>query len=313
MLATDRPLPGVPPVGSRRSPDVYVHLGRAPRWGTEPGLPIHTADHVDVHGKPVVRISSGSHGFRFNYADDTVVWLDANGRHVWCTWRLESTIEDAATYISGPVLAFLLRLRGALALHASAVQIGNIAIALVGPHGAGKSTTAAALGIRGFPIVTDDVLHLRRDRNHWLVEPFGGFLRLWPEAEHLVLETDALPRICPTWNKRGLRIGEHGTRLADHPVRLGAIAFLRPHEQFVGPQLVPLSAADALIHLTANTSASQLLDTRQRAAEFVDLTHIVRHVPAIIAISDPDPQKFGLFIGGVAEWARSIDLVTTRK
>ena len=50
----------------------------------------------------------------------------------------------------GPVFAFVLRLRGAVTFHASAVRIGD-AVAFLGPQGAGKSTTAAALALRGCP------------------------------------------------------------------------------------------------------------------------------------------------------------------
>lgn len=58
----------------------------------------------------------------------------------------------------GPAMAIVLSLRGYLVLHASAVRVGEGVVAFVGPKGAGKSTTAAALSRNGCDIVTDDML-----------------------------------------------------------------------------------------------------------------------------------------------------------
>ncbi len=57
----------------------------------------------------------------------------------------------------GPGLSVLLYQRGYLTLHAGCVRIGDGAIAFMGESGAGKSTIAAALHVRGHELIADDV------------------------------------------------------------------------------------------------------------------------------------------------------------
>ena len=61
------------------------------------------------------------------------------------------------TVLQGRLMAYLLRQRGCLPLHASAVAIDGRAILFLGESGAGKSTTAAAFYSRGHSVLGDDV------------------------------------------------------------------------------------------------------------------------------------------------------------
>ncbi len=60
--------------------------------------------------------------------------------------------------LAGTVSAFVLAVRGATVLHASAVLVDGQAIAFVGQSGRGKSTVAALLCVDGGRLITDDVL-----------------------------------------------------------------------------------------------------------------------------------------------------------
>ena len=198
---------------------------------------------------------------------------------MWCTWPESASLEDTCTYLSGPILSLLLRLRGALALHASAVQIGGGAVGFVGPHDAGKSTLAAALGAAGCRVVTDDVLHLRAEGAQWIAEPFASMLRLWPDGARLALGNGAeLPAIAAGWDKRALHLGG-AISAANAPLRLIALAWLAPRGSTA--TIEPLSAGTALVHLAANSSAAHLLDSASRAVEFSALASLVRCVPCV--------------------------------
>jgi hypothetical protein len=305
-IAADRPVPGLSLTAAHATADLHLHFQASPRWGDDAYRPFHRASATDAAGQPVVSVDASPNGYRFRYADGTSIWLDAVARHVWCTWSKAATLEDVCTYVVGPILAFALRLRGALALHASAVEVGGRAIALVGPHGAGKSTVAAALARLGHAVVTDDVLRLRRVDSEWLAEPFAGVLRLWPESARLVLgSSDTLPRITPSWDKRALAIGAHGTRPCEQIVPLAGIVFLDPREPgCAAPRLVPTTERDALLRLATNSSAAHLLDRRHRAVEFIQLGALVRDIPALAAVArqDPGPAAFDTFILRIVEW-----------
>ncbi len=117
------------------------------------------------------------------------------------------TIEDAATYLLGPVLGLFLRLRGVTCLHASAVAFGGQAVAFVGSEGAGKSTTAAALALRGHAILSDDVVALAEHDGAFFVHPAYPYLCLWPESvESIYGSADALPRFSANYDKRCLSL-----------------------------------------------------------------------------------------------------------
>ena len=305
VVAADRPLPGfVPQPANAEGVDLRIHLERCPAWPPSHVTPLHTASHTNDAGQPTVRISRSIDGFQFSYADGTRVWIDAPGRNVWCTWPAASSLDDVCTYLYGPILGLVLRLRGALALHASAVQMGAGAVGFVGPHGAGKSTLAAALGAAGSPVITDDVLHVRQERGRWIAEPFGSMLKLWPEGARLALgESADLPHIARGWNKRALALGER-IRTVDRPVRLAALACLQ--DSCARTHIAQMCPATALLRLAGNSSASHLLDREGRAAEFVGLSTLVREVPCVSITPPEDPRHFDSFVAAVLAWGGNV-------
>jgi hypothetical protein len=68
-----------------------------------------------------------------------------------------ATPEDLGIFAAGPMLGLLLHVRGRIVLQASAVAVAGGAVLFCGPTSAGKSTLAAALGQRGYPIICDDL------------------------------------------------------------------------------------------------------------------------------------------------------------
>ena len=203
------------------------------------------------------------------------------------------------------MLGFILRQRGHLALHASAVQIGGGALAIVGPHGAGKSTIAAALVTRGLPLIADDVLHLRKTASAWMAEPYAYGLRLWPDAVSMVLGQGAsLPRLTPTWDKRLLEVDGINVTAAAEPVALRAILFMDDGEPGNDtPSFIPLGSAETVVRLAAHSSASHLLDGSARAREFQSLVDLVRSIPSVQAITRGGAGAFQDGIDRIEHWA----------
>jgi hypothetical protein len=73
---------------------------------------------------------------------------------------------------------------GFVVFHASAVQIGDRVIAVLGKSGQGKSTLAASFAAQGHPLLTDDCLVVRWDEGagQWLAQPSYQSVRLWPDS-----------------------------------------------------------------------------------------------------------------------------------
>jgi hypothetical protein len=201
------------------------------------------------------------------------------------------TLEDTATYLLGPIFGLVMRLQGVPCLHASAVAVEGRAVVLLGPAGAGKSTTAGAFARRGFPVLSDDVVALKQQGGHLVVQPGNPYLRLWPDSVQTLFGTpDALPRLTPNWDKCYLDLTEPGYRFQARPLPLGAVYILceRRDDPLV-PRVEGLNAREGLVTLVANTYTNYLLDRQMRAQEFKLLGRVLGDVPLQRLIRHPDP------------------------
>jgi hypothetical protein len=105
----------------------------------------------------------------------------------------------------GPALAVLLQQRGYLVLHGSAIVLDEAVVAFLGCKGAGKSTMAAALHVRGHGVMADDVIAVRTTTSTPNIFPAYPQLNLWPDtAASLGYGLGALPRLHPRIEKRAL-------------------------------------------------------------------------------------------------------------
>ena len=282
-IVTNRIIPCVP-ASTIASEDLVISFGSLPEWlhklEATQSEPAYVAEYKSVCGEPALRVFRLLDGqyYWFHYADQTQFVLDEAGTRIWAEWRAPLTLEDTATYLLGPVMGFLMLLRGIVCLHASAIAIGNQAIALVGPAGSGKSTTAAAFSQRGYRVLAEDVVTLDDREDHFLVRPGYPCIRLWPRAVKALWGSESfLPPLTPNWDKCYLNLQE---RFHDEPLPLAAIYHLgeRRHER-VAAYVETLDRADALMSLVANTYATKLMNKQMRAREFELLTRVLSKVP----------------------------------
>ena len=115
------------------------------------------------------------------------------------------------TWLYGTVFAYLLQSRGYLVLHGSAVLVNNKAVIFSGDSGAGKSTIAAAMVARGYPLITDDVVALcYNEAGDLVVVPGPQRVKLWDDALiKLGHSSDGLQQITNKDNKYELPIGNY--------------------------------------------------------------------------------------------------------
>lgn len=281
-VVANKIIPGVP--ASANAPeDLRISFGSLPSWlhkVTETQIETYVADYKDECGNPVLRVFRILEGryYRFAYADRTEFLVDAEGAEIWVQWPEPLTLEDAATYLLGPVMGFVMLLRGVVCLHASAIAIGGEAVALVGPAGSGKSTTAAAFSNRGYSILAEDVVTLDDRADRFLVRPAYPCIRLWPASVKALYGTETqLPKLTPNWDKRYLDLSE---RFQCQPLPLVAIYLLgERRDDSAAPFVEPLDRSEGLMALVANTYASKLMDKQMRAREFELLTRVLNDVP----------------------------------
>ena len=291
-IVTNKIIPGVP-TSTIASEDLRISFGSFPAWfHTAPGEAFYIADYKSECGEPALRVFRLLDGkyYRFYYADQTQFVIDRSGSEVWAEWSAPLTLEDTATYLLGPVLGFVMLLRGVVCLHASAVAIGNEAIALVGPAGIGKSTTAAAFAERGYSVLAEDVVTLDDRGDRFLVRPGYPCIRLWPPAVKALYGSEThLPKLTPNWDKCYLDLSE---RFQGEPLPLAAIYQLgeRRH-QSSAPIVETLDRTSSLMALVANTYATKLMDKQMRAREFELLTRVVGNVSVRRVTPHADPAR----------------------
>jgi hypothetical protein len=174
----------------------------------------------------------------------------------------------------GPVLAALLHQRGDLVLHASAVEIDGAAIGFLGGRGAGKSTMAAALLRRGYPLLTDDILAVSLEDGSPRVLPGFPQLKLWPDAV-VALGGDPvlLPLVCEGEDKRAQTVAEFP------PARSLPLACLYVLAGGDTLAIEQLSSRDAFLEVVSNSYGITWLHGVSGPGQFAARAELVRRVP----------------------------------
>lgn len=252
------------------------------------------AGAADRDDSPLTLTSFGDgEFFQLAYAEGARFVVDRTATRVWGTSAPPLTLEDAITYLLGPVMGFVLRRRGVLALHGSCARLSDSSVILCGNSGLGKSTTAAALALRGVAVLTDDISPVVEENGQLYVEPGYPRLCLWPDAVKILFGTStALPRLTPTWEKCYLPLDGVRAQFEAKKQPLGVIYTLAPRlDEPEAPRIEELGMREAFLELIKNTYMNWLLDRHQRAGELDALARLVQIVPVRRIVPHSDPAR----------------------
>jgi hypothetical protein len=252
-----------------------------PREHTEPASILYASSEIAPSGRPELTIAAGATGYRVSYGDGTTFLVDPRGDHVGVHWVPPLDAADAASYLIGPVLGFILRLRGSVPLHASAIAIDGRGILFVGEAWAGKSTTAAAFSMLGYPVLSDDIVRVDEGDAGAIAYPAHPRLNVWSDsAAALYGAADALPAHSETYRKHYLDLVDAGHPFQDAPVPIEIIYLLGERSpELRSHSIAVLPPRAALISLVGHTYGSSFLDCAMRAHEFDLLGRLVQSVP----------------------------------
>jgi hypothetical protein len=235
--------------------------------------------------EPCVRIEyfPSARFYRFLYSDGIMFHISRDGENVRGSWPSTMSLEDALTYLLGPVFGFILRLRGFTALHASAAVINGYAVAFVGGGGAGKSTMVAALARAGHRVLSDDIAVLEETSGTFRIKPSYPQIRLWPDSVNILFGTKgALPRLVPSsdwWDKCFLDLERDGFYFHDEALPVRFTYILEPPSQNVQiarADVIP--SIEAFPRLVANTCVNYALSSDMRRTEFHTLSRFVEKI-----------------------------------
>jgi hypothetical protein len=95
----------------------------------------------------------------------------------------KTRLDETRSYLFSVIFAVLFFRRGLLPLHASAVRVRDQVFAFLGRSGAGKSSLAAGLRLRGYQVIADDLTLLQpAETGVTKVTPCAPWLKLWKDS-----------------------------------------------------------------------------------------------------------------------------------
>ncbi|PYT63439.1 MAG: hypothetical protein DMG35_04050 [Acidobacteria bacterium] len=321
VLRSNLPIPGLPPLEAPpKTVDVEIHLGvsqDAERERSYESLGIlYSSSYTDESGQPAWQIRASANGslLHLTYCDGMQFWLDRKGMSLTVAWPSTACLEDATSYLLGPVLGILLRLRGVTCLHASAVTLEDHCVVFAGSEGAGKSTTAAAFARQGYAVLSDDIVALVEREGTLHAMPAYPQLCLWPDSVKMLYGSpDALPPLTPDWDKRRLALGNERARFQSRPLPLAAIYILGDRHADSALCIEPVRPRAALLSLVADTYANRILSREMRAREFEVLGRLVTTVPARRIHASMDSNQLDELCRAIREDVQSLSLPVTSR
>lgn len=215
---------------------------------------------------------------------DTARYLVVQGQSITIEAYPDAAMARVRLFLLGSALGALMYQRGHLLLHGSAVDTPHGAMIFVGPQGEGKSTLAAHLHRRGYPLLCDDVCALVHDPSSgYYVIPSLPQLRLCTDA------LDALDHMATHAHEAAFEVDKYVVSLHQAPVlqarRPGAIHLLSSHAE-ESISIVPLRGFARLHQLVSNLyrpeylpgldSQSEALRLASGAAGAIPFLHVHR-------------------------------------
>ncbi len=261
-IASEIELPGM--TDGSGDPDVKFTLGKV--------------DHTMVTGAEV-------EGPNYRVKDnDVYLWWDdigkvkiSGGKHV--TVEPIADLNDSETinlipFLLGPVMAMLLHQRGYLVLHGSSVKINGAAVAFLGHRGNGKSTTAIHLYKEGYPLVTDDILAIKFDKEGLpLVYPGYPHARLNEDSYNQVKDnTDILT---PIKTIAGKVFCDASNNFSPKPVTLKRIYVIEKGDEM---EVSLLKSQENLIDLIRHSVANRIFQHTTQRENLIHCAQLVNNV-----------------------------------
>ena len=169
------------------------------------------------------------------------------------------------------VMSFLMRQRGWLPLHASALAIDSQAVLFLGACRAGKSTMAAAFHLAGHRVIADDLAAVRVADGRCEVQPGWSCLRLFDDA------LQSLPDLPLPTHRAGLKCSvylQSHSQSAPFPVK--RIYFLEYADEL---QVQPVSPQLATVLLDENSFKRSGMDRDTVETQFARAAAVAGCVP----------------------------------
>ena len=189
---------------------------------------------------------------------------------------------DITLYLLGTCLAILLQQRGSLVLHASSVAVGSQAVLFCGQSGSGKSTMAAILCQRGYPLLNDDTCNVSLSEDgRPIVSADGRMLKLWSASLNYVAPGREAPAVRNNTDKYYLE----PQRSDASPRQIAAIYVLSDKNSGETPSLKKLTTLESLCCLKANAYKPELVQIMGLNEEYFQVSAALQRYAPIYTLT----------------------------
>src|SRR5690606_28440134 len=173
------------------------------------------------------------------------------------------------------------QLRGEVLLHGAAMMAHDAAIAISAPHGFGKSTLITSFARAGYPMLAEDIVHIRDHGPGLEVAPYVPRIKLLDESvERFGGNPDEYGRVLSWHPKRTIRPGGVWGEVAAAPVPLRAIYFLEPYlEHSRKVEIEEIGDVQAVMRLHASMYHSHTMRGRRTVMALDAATRVASTVP----------------------------------
>jgi energy-coupling factor transporter ATP-binding protein EcfA2 len=277
-------IPGFSPhLNSLAQRDVLITLGIFPIFFThitQPENPLEMSTNNESAPFFTIKNILNDEYIHIQYNTGIEFLFTSDGSRIWGRWNNNFTTSDLPLYIQGPILAYTLRLKNHVCIHASAVVINGSAYGFTGFSGSGKSTLAAAFACAGHTILTDDILPIREDKDIFWASPGYPHLRLYQEKlPWLEKQDEELPLLTQRWRKRFLDLNKSNYQFCNHPVPLAALYILDWSTiERKSIEILEVNSVDKIISLAPLTYGSSYLNPPMIRREFEMLSQISKTI-----------------------------------
>lgn len=204
----------------------------------------------------------------FEYSVGVTFFVHQTGSNIWIAANDQLSPTIVSLYFLGPIIGFVLRLRGVLCLHASVAAVNGNAVAFLGPAGSGKSTLVASMAMLGWSILSDDILALRYHNGLYWAQPAYGYIHLRPPSVQSFFDsTEALPLTVTGSNKRSLILEPYQFQKIPLPLKTVYILGIDCHEA-TEPYFEFPPLPKVLIDFLANRFTTKVLSQEMIAEDF---------------------------------------------
>lgn len=174
-------------------------------------------------------------------------YLVSNGKTVEYSAETGADPSAVELFLHASARGALIHQRREIPLYATTLIAPNLqTVALCGPSPVGKSTLAAALCVRGWLLVAEDITRIAWNGTTAVAWPSAGAVKLWSDAcETMGFDPTKLKRV-----REGLEKYHVPMRSASAPSALGIIIRLRPVPGSEALELSPAMRADLISEST---------------------------------------------------------------